>query len=79
MVVTGISTSNTGDVTLTWSSVEGGTYIVDASTNLTNWSDLSPSVTATAIAAQSTESGVAQTYNQRFYKVKLSSVASFDP
>jgi pyridoxine/pyridoxamine 5'-phosphate oxidase len=62
-----------------WSSVQGGTYIVDTSTDLFTWVDLSPSVTATGIASQSTEAAAAQTYSQRFYKVKLSSIASFDP
>ena len=79
LVATGVSASASGDVTLTWSSVQGGTYIVDASTDMVNWADLSPSVTATGIASQNTEAGAAQTYSQRFYKVKLSSIASFDP
>jgi hypothetical protein len=77
LVVTAISAAS--DVTLTWSSVQGGTYIVDASTDLVNWADLSPSVTAAGIASQNTEAGAAQTYTKRFYKVKLSSIASFDP
>jgi hypothetical protein len=79
LVATGVSTSSSGDVTLTWSSVQCGTYIVDASTDMVNWADLSPSVTATGIASQNTETAAAQTYSQRFYKVKLSSIASFDP
>jgi hypothetical protein len=79
LAATGVSAATNGDVTLVWSSVQGGTYIVDASTDMTDWSDLSPSATATGIVAQSTEAGAAQTYTQRFYKVKLSSVASYDP
>jgi hypothetical protein len=79
LVATGVSTSGSGDVTLMWSSVQGGTYIVDTSTDLFTWVDLSPSVTATGIASQNTEAAAAQTYSQRFYKVKLSSIASFDP
>ena len=77
LVVTGINAAS--DVTLTWSSVQGGTYIVDASTDLVSWAELSPSVTATGITSQNTETAAAQTYAQRFYKVKLSSIASFDP
>jgi hypothetical protein len=36
----------TGDVTITWSSVEGGTYKVEASSDLSAWTTLSPSVPA---------------------------------
>ena len=43
----GINTG-TGDVTLTWSSVEGGTYTVQASNDLSTWTALSASVSAPA-------------------------------
>jgi hypothetical protein len=79
LVATGISTSTSGDVTISWSSVQGGTYIVDASTDMVNWAALSPSVTATGISSQGTETSAAHIYNRRFYKVNLSSIASFDP
>jgi hypothetical protein len=72
LVATGVSTSASGDVTISWSSVQGGTYIVDASTDMVTWADLSPSVTATGIVSQNTEAAAAQIYAQRFYKVKLS-------
>ena len=38
--------SGNGNVTITWSSVEGGTYKVEASTDLATWSTLSSSVPA---------------------------------
>jgi hypothetical protein len=79
LVATGVSTSASGDVTISWSSVQGGTYIIDVSTDLVNWAALSPSVTATGISSQGTETSAAQTYSKRFYKVNLSSIASFDP
>ncbi len=79
LIATGVSTSSSGDVTISWSSVQGGTYIIDASTDMVNWAALSPSVTATGISSQGTETGAATTYPQRFYKVNLSSIASFDP
>ena len=40
--------TSTGDVTLTWSSVEGGTYTVQASDDLNTWTTLSASVSAPA-------------------------------
>ncbi len=79
LVATGVSTSSSGDVTISWSSVQGGTYIIDASTDMVNWAALSPSVTATGISSQGTETSAAQNYAHRFYKVNLSSIASFDP
>jgi hypothetical protein len=81
LVATGVNTASngSGDVTISWSSVQGGTYIIDASTDMVNWAALSPSVTATGISSQGTETGAAVTYPQRFYKVNLSSIASFNP
>lgn len=38
----------TGDVTITWSSVEGGTYKVEASGNLSTWTTIAASVAAPA-------------------------------
>ena len=38
--------NSTGDVTITWSSVEGGTYQVEASNDLKKWTALSTSVAA---------------------------------
>jgi len=72
----------TGDVTLTWSSLEGGTYKVEASSDLTNWSTLNASVPAPAnpvLPAPATvinttaiiDSGAALPANhtKRFYRV----------
>ena len=36
--------TTTGDVTLTWSSVEGGTYTVQATNDFSTWTTLSSSV-----------------------------------
>ncbi|MFZ9935763.1 MAG: YHYH protein [Luteolibacter sp.] len=68
----------TGDVALTWSAVEGGTYLVEASTNLTDWQDLTPAVTATDDVAAITESDAKNTHSIRFYRVSRTSLASFD-
>lgn len=72
----------TGDVTITWSSVEGGTYKVEASSNLSTWTTIAASVAApanTVLPAPATvitqtsvvESAAALPANntKRFYKV----------
>jgi hypothetical protein len=67
----------TGDVTFSWSSVEGGTYRVDASADLVTWSALTGSVTATNDAAQKIDP--AATFNSlRFYRTTRTSLAPFD-
>jgi hypothetical protein len=68
----------TGDVTLTWSAVEGGTYLVEASTDLGTWPDLTPSVTATDDVATFTETGAKNSFDTRFYRVSRTSLATFD-
>jgi hypothetical protein len=70
--------TTTGDVTLTWSAVEGGTYLVEASANLTDWPDLTPTVTATDDTAAIVESGAKNIHDIRFYRVSRTSLASFD-
>jgi YHYH protein len=63
-------------VTLSWSAVEGGTYQVQATTNLSSWTVLSSNVSPNEIAGSY---GDSTTLNKRFYRVGLTSVASFDP
>jgi YHYH protein len=67
-----------GNVTLSWSAVEGGTYQVSASTNLSTWTTLASTVTATNNAAATIETGAATSNPKRFYRVKRSSLATFD-
>lgn len=67
-----------GDVTLTWSAVEGGTYLVEASSNLTEWPDIAPAVTATSDTASIVETSAENTYAKRFYRVSRTSLADFD-
>ena len=71
--------SNAGaDITLTWSSVEGGTYVVLASTNLQTWvTNVVPSVTATSHVARATEAGVGANNPKRFYKVSRIALAPY--
>lgn len=68
----------TGDVTLTWSAVEGGTYRVQASSDLSGWSDLTPTVTASSDTAGITETGAKNSHDSRFYRVTRTALASFD-
>ena len=70
--------STNGNVTLTWSAVEGGTYLVEASPDLTTWPDLTPSVVATGPAAGLVEVAAAITSPRRFYRLSRTSLAAFD-
>lgn len=74
--------SATGDVTLTWSSVEGGTYKVEASNGLTGtWTTLNGAKPADANATETkaTESGAALTSPKRFYRVNRTGLNTYDP
>jgi YHYH protein len=67
-----------GDVTLVWSAVEGGTYQVEASADLTDWPDLAPAVTATDDVAAFVETGAKTSHSSRFYRVSRTALAAFD-
>ncbi|KAB2646366.1 MAG: YHYH protein [Verrucomicrobia bacterium] len=71
-----------GNVTLTWSSVEGGTYILEASNDTTtnSWSTIA-TVSAAANATQTTtnETGAVLGNLKRFYRVQRSALAPYDP
>jgi len=71
--------ASSGDVTLTWSGVEGGAYTIQASDDLSTWSNLaanvSPANDDTAIVAIS---GDATGKTKRFYRTVRTGVGSFD-
>ena len=67
-----------GNVALVWSAVEGGTYEVTTSTNLSNWTTLPATITATNNAATAVEPGDASANAQRFYRTVRTGVAAFD-
>jgi hypothetical protein len=73
--------SPTGNVTLTWSSVEGGTYKVQAAPDLETYTALTGSQAAATDAIQTSyvDSGAAKTYPARFYVVTRTALASYDP
>lgn len=62
------------NITLTWSSVEGGTYIVSTSADLQTFSDSTP-VTATGVTTQTTDPDGGLNA-ARFYKVTRTGVAN---
>ena len=80
MLASSINSGN-GNVTLTWSSVEGGTYKVEASGNLQTWTTLNAAVPGTANATQTsaTETGAANTNSRRFYRATRTATATYDP
>jgi hypothetical protein len=69
-----VNTNNT--VTLVWSSVEGGTYQVESSTNLTTWSNKAVNITAQGNTTQNSFAGNSQ---GEFYKAVMTNLASYDP
>ena len=74
--------SANGNVTILWSSVEGGTYEVDDSADLLSlsWSALTTTQAAASNAIQTTytDNGAANSNLKRFYEVTRLSLASYD-
>jgi hypothetical protein len=70
----------TGDVTLVWSSVEGGSYEVKAADNLSDWSVISNNQPAASGTVETAllETGAAIGHPKRFYKVGRTALASYD-
>lgn len=75
----GTVNTSSGDVTLSWTSVEGGSYKIQASADLTTWSTLataqpatSNATTTSVIESNGTSAG------RRFYKVQRSALATYD-
>jgi hypothetical protein len=62
-------------ITLQWSSVEGGRYTIESSPNLTSWSDADTNIPGAAINTQRTESA---TGASNFYRVRRDSVDTYD-
>lgn len=67
---------NAGTVTLTWSALEGGSYQVDTSTNLTQWSVLQAGVAAVENNGSAVDAGA--TPAAKYYKVARTALAAFD-
>ncbi len=69
-----VNANNT--VTLVWSAVQGGTYEVEASTNLTSWTNKVANIIAQGNTAQTNFSGNGQ---HEFYAAIMTNLASYDP
>ena len=66
---------NNGTVTLTWSATEGGTYMVQSTTDFSTWTTNSTSVAAVLKAASYTNN---PTDNHRFYRVARTALVAYD-
>jgi hypothetical protein len=68
-------TQNDGVVTLTWSAVEGGTYRVESTTNLTTWT-----TNATGIAASLNTGSYTNSSSEdvKFFRVAQTALATYD-
>jgi hypothetical protein len=72
---------NGGDLVLTWSSVNGGTYQVDVSTNLTatnGWSALNTNVVSGGLLTPFIHTNALVNVPQAFYRAHLASLAPYD-
>ena len=67
LVVTGMQ-RNGNDVTLTWSSINQKSYIIQSSTDLSGWTDV---VSATANSASTTRTFTVPQSDQRFFRIKV--------
>ncbi len=68
-------TAKNGAITLTWSATEGGTYMVQSTTNFSAWTTNSTTVPAVQTAASYTNN---PTENARFYRVARTALATYD-
>jgi len=74
-LVADIPTLANQEVTLVWSGLEGGTYRIDASQNLTDWSTLTANVIPTGnLIAQTTS----VTGKQSFFRLAQTGLADYD-
>lgn len=70
-----LPTAKNGAVTLSWSANEGGTYMVQSTTNFTAWTTNSTAVAAVLNAASYTNN---PTDAYRFYRVAQTALATYD-
>jgi len=78
--VTAVDSAN-GNVTLVWNSTEGGTYKVEAVSDLTGtWGTLNAAYPAAAGAVDTTlvENGAATANSKRFYRLNRTALATYD-
>ena len=73
--VLSVPTARNGAVTLIWSATEGGTYMVQSTTNFSAWTTNSTNVAALLNSASYTNN---PTDTYRFYRVARTALASYD-
>lgn len=69
--------SSGGNVTLTWDSAEGGIYVIESSTNLTDWTTI-PTVPVTGSAFQTQSTVPAASPERSFHRVRSNGLATYD-
>ena len=77
-VMKSVNSSGGTDLVMTWSSVDGGKYEVQTSTDLNSWSSLTTNVSSSALLSSFTHTNALVTSTQRFYKARLASLAAYD-
>ncbi|MEM0895853.1 MAG: sulfatase-like hydrolase/transferase [Verrucomicrobiota bacterium] len=70
--------NGSGDVTITWSAVEGGKYTVVRAPDANFWQPVTGEILAESDIASTVDPGIATTDPRQFYKVDLNKVAGFD-
>jgi hypothetical protein len=79
IVEAGISTVITnGNATTTWNAIEGATYTVQATADLSTWENKSTTATSVQNKMSYTENLVYPIHTKRFYRVQKTAIASFD-
>ena len=71
-----VADDTTGDVTVTWSAVEGGTYIVEQSEDLKAWTGMTAGIDRDQLNAS--DPAAMDTNRRQFYRSALIDVAPFD-
>lgn len=75
-MATPAAASYSSDVTITWSAVEGGAYVVRASSDLANWTQIAGPITASGASAQAS---IARNQSEiRFFHVNRTALANYD-
>jgi hypothetical protein len=76
--ITGISRNAAdGTITPTWTSIDGGTYKLESSSNMSTWTDLLTNIVSGG-STTSAPDNTASASTRRFYRVTRTAVANYD-
>ncbi|MEO0508797.1 MAG: sulfatase-like hydrolase/transferase [Verrucomicrobiota bacterium] len=70
--------NTTGDVTLVWSAVEGGSYQVEQGNLQDDWESMGPEILSDSTEISMTDTARANSDDAYFYRVRLTDLADFD-